>query len=101
MLGEGVAERGKEGEGKRGREGGGTMMGVGRVVRGFNRGFDQNRYHYGYRHAHYETKSAKIMIFGGIPQFLSEFPCNDITISPICHNLAKKKSENEKVGNFT
>ena len=74
LLGEGVVERGKEGGGKRGREGGGAMMGVGRVVgkrvgRGFNRSFDQNRYHYGYRHAHYETISAEITIFGGFPNF--------------------------------
>ena len=56
------------------------MIGVGRVVgkgvgRGFNQSFEQNRYRYiqfGYRNAHYGTKSAKIVIFGGFPQFWPE-----------------------------
>ena len=78
--------------------GGGWGRGVGR---GFNQSFDQNRYRYGYRHAHYEMKLAKIVIFGGFPQFSREFPCNDITLSQIHHNLTEKKSENEKAGDFT
>ena len=31
-----------------------------------------------------------IAIFGGIPQFWREFPCNDIIVSPIRHNLTRK-----------
>ena len=85
MLGEGVAERGKGVGPRRVGEGGGGRgwgKGVGRVVgkgvgRGFNRSFEQNRYRYidfGYRNAHYETKSAEIAFFGGFPQFLAGNP---------------------------
>ena len=45
--------------------------------RGFNRIFEQNKYRYidfGYRNAHYETKSAEIAFFGGFPQFLAGNP---------------------------
>ena len=37
----------------------------------------------------------------GILDFLGESPCNDITFSKIRHNLAQKKSENEKARDFT
>ena len=42
----------------------------------------------------------KIAILTGIPDFLGESPCNDITFSEIRHNLARKKSENEMCGRF-
>ena len=47
------------------------------VGRGFNRSFEQNRYRYidfGYRNAHYETKSAEIAFFGGFPSFWQGIP---------------------------
>ena len=37
----------------------------------------------------------------GNPRFLGESPCNDITFSKTRHNLAQKKSENEKARDFT
>ena len=62
--------------------GGEAMMGVRRVVgkgvgRGFNRNFEQNRYRYiefGYRYAHYGTKSAEITISRGFPHFWQGIP---------------------------
>ena len=68
--------------GGRGVGEGGWGKGVGRVVgkgvgRGFNRSFEQNRYRYidfGYRNAHYETKSAEIAFFGGFPSFWQGIP---------------------------
>ena len=45
--------------------------------RGFNRSFEQNRYHYiefGYRDAHNETKSAEIAISRGFPHFWQGIP---------------------------
>ena len=82
LLGEGVVERGKGVGPRRVWEGGwdkgaGEGGGDGGVGRGFNRSFEQNRYRYiyfGYRNAHYETKSAEIAFFGGFPQFLAGNP---------------------------
>ena len=37
----------------------------------------------------------------GIPDFGGNPRCNDITFSKIRHNLAQKKSENEKARDFT
>ena len=45
--------------------------------RGFNRSFEQNRYRYiefGYRHAHYQTKSAENRDFEGVSPFLAGNP---------------------------
>ena len=54
--------------------------------------------HLGCRNERYDTKSytksRESPIFG-------EYPCDDITFSKIRHNLAKKKSENEKARDFT
>ena len=68
-----------------GRDGGvwgEAMMGVRRVVgkgvgRGFNRSFEQNRYRYiefGYRHAHYGTKSDENRDYEGVFPFLAGNP---------------------------
>ena len=62
--------------------------------------FEQNRYRYidfGYRNAHYETKSAKI---AGNPQFLGESSCNDIIISQKCHVLVRKMRRREISANY-
>ena len=51
-------------------------MGKG-VGRGFNRSFEQNRYHYiefGYRYAYYETKSAENRNFEGVSPILAGNP---------------------------
>ena len=54
--------------------------------------------HLGCRNKRYDTKSYTksrgILVLG-------ESPCNDITFSKIRHNLAQKKSENEKARDFT
>ena len=47
----------------------------------------------------YDTKSYTKS--WGIPDFWGESPCNDITFSKTRHNLAQKKSENEKARDFT
>ena len=74
------------------------------VGRGFNQSFEQNRYRY------IELLSActlrdkigrKSRFRGGFPIFGRESPCYDITFSKIRHNLAQKKSENEKARDFT
>ena len=52
----------------------------------------------GCRNERYDTKSYTI---AGNPRFLGESSCNDITFSKIRHNLAQKKSENEKARDFT
>ena len=67
--GEGVAERGK-GVGAR-------RVGEGGWGEALNRSFEQNRYRYiefGYRNAHYETKSAKNRDFRGDSPILEGIP---------------------------
>ena len=103
MLGEGVAERGK-GVGQRrvGEGGWGGWWGRG-VGRGFNRNLEQNRYRYidfGYRNAHYETKSAEIAFFGGFPQFLAGNPRGMTSQSRKNIIISPEKSENEMCERF-
>ena len=79
------------------------MVGKGGGERLQSEVFQQNRYCYiefGYRNAYYETKSAEIAIFGGIPQFWREFPCNDIMISPILIILPKKSPKTRCARDF-
>ena len=84
------------------------MIGVGMVVgkgmgRGFYLSFEQNRYRYfqlGCRNARYDMKSYTTRNRGEFPIFRGT-PCNDITFSKIRHNLARKKSENEKARDFS
>ena len=53
--------------------------------------FSTKQVSFGYWHAHYETKSAKITIFGGFPKFWQGIPDNDIIISEKRHVLAPKQ----------
>ena len=55
--------------------------------------------HLGCRNERYDTKLYTKS--RGIPDFWGNPHCNDITFSKICHNLAPKKSENEKARDFT
>ena len=87
-------------QGGRGKKGGGRGVGKG-VGRGFNRIFEQNRYRiiqFGYRNAHYETKSAKI---AGNPRILGVSPYYDIIISQKRHVLAPKSPKTRCAGDFT
>ena len=86
------------------------MMGVGRVVgkgwgEALNRSFEQNRYRiieFGYRHAHYETKSAEIaffrgesQIFWGNPPVMTSRSRKNVTFSP------EKSPKTRCAGDFT
>ena len=66
--------------------------------------FEQNRYRYiefGYRHAHYEMKSAKNRDFEGVSPILAgNLACYDIIIAEKHHVLIRKKSENEMCERF-
>ena len=102
-LQKGARGWGQEGCGKGGGERGpGGWWGRG-VGRGFNRSFEQNRYRYidfGYRNAHYETKSAEIAFFGGFPQFLAGNPRGMTSQSRKNVIISPKKSENEMCERF-
>ena len=88
-----VAERGK-GVGQEGWGKGGRVRGWGKGARGWNLYLNEVLNKTGIITLslvigmHITRRNQlKIAIFGGFPQFWREFPCNDIIVSPIHHNL--------------
>ena len=76
-------------------KGGGVRWGAIGVESIFKWSFEQNRYRYidfGYQNAHYEMKSAEIVVFGGFPQFLAGNPCGMTSQSRKSVIISPKKS---------